>query len=129
MILTGMMGTCFLLFPILMLSMLDNGSPLQPFSGAVVTSIAQVPEAWGGYYLKTLFAFGSVMVLWFILLGRNPLMSAIAGFTVPWLLFFTCQQIGALADSIAEHLSFEFVTPDANKDKEKDNRQVVEDGN
>lgn len=127
-ILTGMMGTCFLLFPVLMLSMLDNGSPLQPVSGAVVTSIPQVPEAWGGYYLKTLFAFGSVMVLWFILLGRNPVMSAIAGFTVPWLLFFTCQQIGALADSIGEHLSFEFVPPSANKDKEKDDHQNAEDG-
>jgi hypothetical protein len=118
--LTGMMGTCFLLFPILMLSMLDNGSPLQPFSGAVMTSIPQVPEAWGGYYLKTMSAFGSVMVLWFILLGRNPLLSAIAGFMVPWLLFFTCQQIGALADSIAEHLSFEFVPPDAKKDKDSE---------
>ena len=47
---------------------------------------------------------------------------------VPWLLFFTCQQIGALADSIAEHLSFEFVPPSANKDKEKDDHQDAEDG-
>ncbi len=78
-ILTGMMGTCFLLFPVLLLSMLDNGSPLQPFSGAVITSIPQVPEAWGGYYLKSLIAYSSVMLLWFILLGRNPIMSAIAG--------------------------------------------------
>ena len=117
-ILTGMMGTCFLLFPVLMLSMLDNGSPLQPFSGAVMTSIPQVPEAWGGYYLKTLVAFSSVMLLWFILLGRNPVMSAIAGFTVPWLLFFTCQQIGTLADAIAEHLSFDFSPAEPKKDKE-----------
>lgn len=119
-ILTGMMGTCFLLFPILLLSMLDNGSPLQPFSGAVLTAIPAVPEAWGGYYLKTLCAFGSVIILWFILLGRNPLMSAIAGFMVPWLLFFTCQQAGALADSIAEHLSLDFHKPDSNKDKDSD---------
>ena len=118
-ILTGMMGTCFLLFPVLMLSMLDNGSPLQPFSGAVLTSIPQVAEAWGGYYLKTLVAFSSVMLLWFILLGRNPVMAAIAGFTVPWLLFFTCQQIGTLADAIAEHLSFDFSPAESKKDKEE----------
>jgi DNA-directed RNA polymerase subunit RPC12/RpoP len=117
-ILTGMMGTCFLLFPVLMLSMLDNGSPLQPFSGAVITSIPQVPEAWGGYYLKTLVAFSSVVLLWYILLGRNPVMSALAGFTVPWLLFFTCQQIGTLADAIAEHLSFDFSPPEPKKEKD-----------
>jgi DNA-directed RNA polymerase subunit RPC12/RpoP len=118
-IMTGMMGTCFLLFPILLLSMLDNGSPLQPISGAVVKSIPQLPEAWGGYYLKNLVAYGSMTVLWYILLGRNPLMSAIAGFFVPCLLFFTCQQIGALADSISEHLSFEFVPPDHTAGKEQ----------
>ncbi len=119
-ILTGMMGTCFLLFPVLMLSMLDNGSPLQPFSSAVVKSIPQVPEAWGGYYLKTMFAFGSVMLLWYILLGNSPVMAAIAGFSVPWLLFFTCQQIGTLADAIADHLSFEFSPPESKKEKEQD---------
>jgi len=123
-ILTGMMGTCFLLFPVLLLSMLDNGSPLQPFSGAVLTSIPQVPEAWGGYYLKTMFAYSSVMLFWFILLGRNPVMSAIAGFTVPWLLFFTCQQTGTLADAIAEHLSFDFGPPDK---KDKDTDQAADD--
>lgn len=122
-ILTGMMGTCFLLFPILMLSMLDNGSPLQPFSGAVLTSIPQVPEAWGGYYLKSLVAFSSVMVLWYILLGRNPLLSAIAGFSVPWLLFFTCQQMGTLADAIAEHLSFDFSPPSPKQDKDQEPKE------
>lgn len=125
-ILTGMMGTCFLLFPVLMLSMLDNGSPLQPFSGAVITSIPQVPEAWGGYYLKTLVAFSSIVLMWFILLGRNPVMSAIAGFTVPWLLFFTCQQIGTLADAIAEHLSFDF-SPSEPKGKESKDEASDED--
>lgn len=125
--LTGMMGTCFLLFPVLMLSMLDNGSPMQPISGAVITSIPQVPEAWGGYYLKTLVAFSSVMVMWFLLLTRsNPVMAAFAGFLVPWLLFFTCQQIGTLADAIAEHLSFDFSPPDSSKDKEKDAEEEAE---
>jgi len=60
------------------------------------------------------------MLFWFILLGRNPVMSAIAGFTVPWLLFFTCQQVGTLADAIAEHLSFDFGPPDAKKDKDNE---------
>lgn len=117
-IMTGMMMTCFALFPILLLSMLDNGSLFQPISGAVVRSIGQVAEAWGGYYLKSLAAFGTVTLLWYILLGQNTLTAALAGMLVPWLLFFTCQQIGALADAIAEHLSFDF-TP-AKRDDEDD---------
>jgi DNA-directed RNA polymerase subunit RPC12/RpoP len=120
MTLTGMMGTCFLLFPVLLLSMLDNGSVTQPLSGAVFTSIRQVPEAWGAYYLKTSVAFGAVMVSWYMLLGGSATAAAFAGFLVPWLLFFTCQQMGALADAIAEHLSFEFAPATQEDSAKKD---------
>lgn len=124
-ILTGMMGTCFLLFPVLLLSMLDNGSPFQPISGAVITSIPQVPEAWGGYYLKTAMAFGATTVMCYIMLGRSALLSAIVGFFIPVLLFFVCQQLGSLADAISEHLSFDFSPPEpkAGKDKANDDDQ------
>ena len=118
-ILTGMMGTCFLLFPVLLLSMLDNGSPFQPVSGAVITSIPQTPEAWGGYYLKTAMAFGAMTVMCYVMLGRSALLSAIVGFFVPVLLFFVCQQMGALADSISDHLSFDFTPPEPKGDKDK----------
>ncbi len=118
--LTGMMGTCFMLFPILLLSMLDNGSIVQPISSSVIVSIGQVAEAWGGYYLKTMVAFGAVMVSWYLLLGHSPFAAALAGFLLPGLLFFTCQQVGALADAIAEHLSFEFTPPAKNVEETTD---------
>jgi len=124
-ILTGMMGTCFLLFPVLLLSMLDNGSPLQPISGAVVTSIPQVPEAWGGYYLKTGMAFGAMTVMCYVLLGRSAMLSAVVGFFVPWLLFFVCQQMGSLADAISEHLSFDFAPPEPKEVKEQNGEESV----
>ncbi len=122
-ILTGMMGTCFLLFPVLLLSMLDNGSPFQPISGSVVTSISKVPDAWGGYYLKTGMAFGAMTVICYVLLGRSALLSAIVGFLVPWLLFFVCQQMGSLADAISEHLSFDFAPPEPKDAKNKDSEE------
>lgn len=105
---TGMMATSMLLFPIFLLSILDNGSLFQPLSGSVLRSLTEAKEAWGGYFLKTLCAFFLVLLLWYLLLGKHPATSAAAGALLPLLIFFTCQQIGALADSIAEHLSFEF---------------------
>ncbi len=108
MILTGMMLTCFATFPVFLLSMLDNGSIFAPLSGDVVKSITQVPEAWGAYYLKNMMAYSFVTVCWYVLLGRGVVASGIGGLLLPWLLFFTCQQMGTLANQIAEHLSFYF---------------------
>jgi hypothetical protein len=110
--LTGAMVSCFAFFPIVLLSILDTGSIFQPISAPVVRSIKEAAEAWGGYYLKTLVAFFLVMIIWFVLLGKTPVLSAVAGCMLPLLLFFMCQQIGALAESVGEHLSFEFSSPE-----------------
>jgi hypothetical protein len=115
----GMMVTTFALFPIFLLSMLDNGSAFAPLSSAVFRSLSEASEAWGGYFLKTFVAFSGVMLLWFVLLGKHEVQAAIAGSLLPLLVFFTCQQIGALADGISEQLSFEFVTPETDKDNSK----------
>ncbi len=114
--LVGILGTTFLLFPIFLLSMLDNGSLFQPLSVSVFRSISGVPEQWGAYYLKTFAAFATIQVAWLILLGRTPVLAGIGGFLLPTLMFFTCQQVGVLAHGIAEHLSFEFVD-EASKSK------------
>ncbi len=109
----GMMASSLFLFPVFLLSMLDNGSMFAPVSSAVLNSLRQATEAWGGYFLKTLIAFATVLLLWLLLLGEGKpvALAAIAGSLLPLLIFFTCQQIGALAGSISEHLSFEFVPP------------------
>ncbi|MEZ6138583.1 MAG: hypothetical protein R3C53_27180 [Pirellulaceae bacterium] len=113
-----MMLTTFCFFPVLMLSILDNGSLFQPISGAVLSSITAAAEAWGGYFLKTMIAFSVTMFLWAILLGdqKPPVLAAIAGFLLSPLVFFTFQQLGALADSISEHLSVVF-TPKEKEDE------------
>lgn len=115
-ILAGMMLTCFLLFPILLLSMLDNGGFLPPVSGDVIRSLSLATESWGAYYVKTLVAFFVITIAWFMLLSANALAASIAGFTFPLLLFFVCQQLGSLADAISEHLSLAAPTKPASND-------------
>ncbi len=120
----GMMLTSFVLFPVFMLSMLDTGSVFAPLSSAVFRSFAEAAESWAGYYLKTFFAFSTTMLLWFLLLGKNEILAGLAGSLFPVLVFFTCQQMGALADGISEHLSIEFVPPvkDESGEAEGDSR-------
>lgn len=114
---SGMMVSSFLLFPLLLLSMLDNNSIFQPFSAAVIRSLREAAEAWAGYYLKTLVGFFVTLVLWYMLLGGSPVTSGVAGFFLPLLWFFVCQQLGALADGIADHLSFELAGNDSDGDE------------
>ncbi len=121
---TAIMATTFALFPVFMLSMMDNGSIMQPISSAVIRSMRDAAEAWGGYYLKTLIAFGTTTLLWYLSLAAGPIGGAVAGFFLPVLAFFTCQQLGALADSIAEHLSFEFEP--SGKDDDESGRIEIE---
>lgn len=111
----GMVLSGYLLFPIFLLSMMDNGSVFSPISGSIIRSFSDAAEAWGGYYLKTLVATATILVLWLILLGRTPLLAGIAGLFLPLYLFFTCQQIGTLADQIGDNLSFEFTPPDSDQ--------------
>ncbi len=122
----GMMFSTFCLFPVLMLSILDNGSLLQPISGSVIASIKPAIEAWGGYYFKTMLAFALTMLAWLILLGdgKSEALAALAGFTLSPLVFFTFQQLGSLADSIGEHLSFEFTPAKSDEEAEELNDDI-----
>lgn len=124
---TAMMVSTFGLFPVFLLSMLDNGSVFQPVSQSIVKSFTEAAEAWGGYFLKTLVAFFLVAVLWYVLLGKHPMLSGAAGFLFPFLVFFTCQQIGALADSISDHLSFDF-EPSSEKSSDVTSTESATDG-
>lgn len=114
----GAMLSTFILFPVFLISMLDNGSAFQPVSWDVLRSMKLAAEAWAGYYLKTLIAFAGTMLCWYLLLGQGKpdVLAAMAGTLLPLLLFFTFQQLGTLASSIAEHLSFTF-TPTESEDE------------
>ena len=116
----GMVLGGFALFPIFLLSMLDHGSMFNPISASVLRSLREATESWGAYFLKTLAASFVMLVIWLVLLGRSPAMSGIAGFLLPLLFFFTCQQVGTLADGIADHLSFEFQPSEDDDEQDAD---------
>ncbi|MBX3420787.1 MAG: hypothetical protein KF752_04440 [Pirellulaceae bacterium] len=117
---SGAMFSCWLLFPVFLLSTLDNGGLMQLISTDVLRSIGKAAEAWAGFYLKIMIAFSGVMVLWFLLLGegKSPIAAAVGGFLLPILYFFTFQQLGALADAIGESLSFTVTITDKSADSE-----------
>ena len=119
--LTGMMCSCCLLFPLFLLSMLDNNSILAPISTSVVNSLRTAAESWGGYFMKSICAFFVIGVAWLMLLGRTPALAAIAGFLLPMLVFFISQQLGTLANQISDNLSFE-LAPNGDSDAEEDER-------
>ena len=124
--LAGMMISTLLLFPFFLLSMMDNGSLFAPISGAVMRSLTTAAEAWGGYYLKTFAGFFSVLIAWFVLLSMQSIaMTGLAGSLLPLLVFFTCQQLGVLADAIGDQLSIEF-EPEVQKDEGSSSREEID---
>lgn len=122
MVVFGTMFTTFLTFPIILLSMLDNESMFNPFSPDVFKSLSSGYEAWGVYYLKTFVAYFIVFVAWCVLLGGNLLLAGIGGAMLPWLIFFTTQQLGVLAFDISEHLSLHL--PDEPDEPEEEVTQI-----
>lgn len=118
------MLTSFIAFPIVLLSMMDNESLINPFSGDVLKSISVGSEAWGAYYFKTFAANFVVFLAWAMLLRPNPILSAIAGLLFPLLFFFTIQQLGVLAFDISEHLSI-IVPPKENDGVEQVDRTRI----
>lgn len=105
--LIGMMCSCCVLFPLFLLSMLDNNSILAPVSSSVVGSLRSAADSWGAYFMKTISAFVIVGISWLVLLGRSPALAAVAGFLLAPLVFFVAQQIGTLANQISDKLTFE----------------------
>jgi hypothetical protein len=122
----GVMMTTLVLFPIFLLSILDNGSFLHLISEDVIRSIREVSEAWGSYYLKTLIVFSVTLILWLLLLGegKSALLAAVGGALLPGLVFFTFQQLGCLADAIGENLSARDEESSERSDKPKDDSQA-----
>lgn len=106
MVIFSTLFTTFLLFPIILLSILDTDSLFGFVSTDVIQSLSKAYESWAIYYFKTFIAFSIVFITWTIVLpSGHPILAAIGGALLPWLVFFTSQQLGVLAGDISEHLS------------------------
>ena len=73
------MFSIFVLYPFVLLSMLDMGSPFIPFSSEVARSVTKCEEAWGGFY----FSSGLLFVGMFLLFATaTSAMSPVSGAVV-----------------------------------------------
>ena len=61
-LLAGMFAV-YLVFPFVLLSMMDMGNVLQPFSAEVARSVTDSQEAWGGLYFSSAILFAALFLL------------------------------------------------------------------
>lgn len=107
-----------LLWPVVLLSMLEADSPFVPFSNAIRTSFRQVPHGWKSFYLRSLglaAALAIPAVLLFLYghrFGRVYLMFAVSYYAVVY-----CRLLGRLAwlvgQAESEAVDERTVEPDA----------------
>ena len=97
-ILIGIWG----LTPILLLSMIDNSSILEPYSKGVLLSIKNRSEAWGAMYMHTGLAFTVFLMFMFVTSTQSPLGDFFLGLMLPITCFFLFSQYGVLAGRISD---------------------------
>ena len=106
----GMILLCtYLLFPIVLLGMLDNQSVGEPYSSSVVGSISSKFDAWGAMYLLTGLAMGLIFILYLVSASGAEASKFVFGMLLPVVIFFIFHQIGVLGSRIADvtNLAFE----------------------
>jgi hypothetical protein len=81
------MFSIYVLFPFVLLSMLDMNSAFIPFSSEVARSITKCEEAWGGFY----FSSGALFVALFLVFATASSISPASGAV----LAITCAIAGA----------------------------------
>lgn len=97
------MFSVYALFPFVLLSMLDMGSPLVPFSAEVARSVSKCQEAWGGFYFSSGLLFAGLFLLLASLSTSDaPFSAVIAIAAVIGIAFTYFAMIGRLAYSIGQ---------------------------
>ncbi len=96
------------LFPIMLLSVLDNGAMTQPLSSEVVSSIKERSDAWGAMYLWNALATLVLFGILYVALGSNLAIMIIGGTMIPFVIYFIFRQIGNLAVGIADLTNMNF---------------------
>lgn len=101
--------SAYLLYPVLLLGMLDNQSAGEPFSQDVLSSIRTRMDAWGSMYLLTGLAMALVFVMYLLAVNGTEVPRFLFGFCLPLIVFFIFHQFGVLGTRIADvtNLAFE----------------------
>lgn len=96
----------FVIFPFVILSMLDNGSVFMPVSGEVTKSITRCTETWGGVYFSSMLLFGA----YFLAVALFSTMPPVVGvffdcFLSVGLIFVYFSMLGGLAFQIGQAIN------------------------
>lgn len=93
--------TCWILFPPILLSILDNQSMVQPYSPAIFASLSKKGDAWGALYMMT--ALSAICMVGMMGLAlRFETFAFIAGFALAFFIFFLFHLLGILAARISD---------------------------
>jgi len=75
------MISLYLLYPFVLLSMLDEGSVFTPFSVEVSKSVTRSAEQWGGLYLSSAILFFVLFVMYLTTAAMSPPVAAVFSIT------------------------------------------------
>ncbi len=111
------MLSAYLLYPIILLGMLDNQSVGEPYSQAVIGSMGSRSNAWGGMYLITGLAMALIFVLYLFAAVGTEVPKFVFGLFLPILVFFIFHQFGVLGSRIADVTDLAFETEESDDSK------------
>ena len=113
----------FLLFPFVLLSMLDMGSVFSPFSSELARSVTKCEEAWGGFYFSSAVLFIGTFLIFLMGSGLSneacAILSIIAAATATFVYF---GMIGRLAYAIGQAIN----APPRTDEVERTKREPME---
>jgi hypothetical protein len=116
----GMLVIIWLLFPALLISMLDNQSVTSPVSMAVFRSLQSRPDAWGAMMLQTALMSLGLFLMSAAVWSMRPLGGFVIGFAIPLYVFFLFQQLGILASRIADVTALQFSAEGDDDDEDEE---------
>lgn len=97
------MLSVYAIFPFVVLSMLDMGSPFVPFSAEVARSVTKCEEAWGGFYFSSGVLFVGLFLVFAVTSTMSaPLGAVVAIFATIAIAFVYFSMIGRLAYAIGQ---------------------------
>jgi hypothetical protein len=113
-------------FPIMLLSVLDNGAIAQPFSAEVVGSMKERLDSWGAMYLWNSLALSLLAVVAFYTIGHGTFPTIIGTAFIPVVLYFVFRQIGNLAAEISDLTNLHF---DSDEEEDEEDDSLVKEVN
>ena len=105
---SAMMLSIWALSPIILLSMIQNSSIMQPYSKRIKDSMFEFQDAWGAMYLQSGIAYTVIVGLLLMSSTRGPIGCGVLGFFIPFFAFVIFNQIGVLAGRISGAMNLGF---------------------